>query len=162
MEDGHLERGGISRDRPRRGCHLRRQRRLQMENPIRRQFRYRPCVVNNHVDFNSYRSLTPSRSSSNRSAFFRNYSFSAKHQSRLSLTASTSSLSVPTAPSIFSIGSFAALPKNDTTRFSLSALPLASSRLCSTSTLLGCIGQDSASSCDMAVWWTARTSAGAG
>jgi hypothetical protein len=157
-----MERRGISRDRSCRGCYLRRQRRFQMEDPIRRQSRYMPCVMNSHVDFNSYRSLTPSRSSSNRSAFFRNYSFSAKHQSRLSLTASTSSLSVHTAPSISSIGSFAASLKHDMMKSSLSVLPLASFRLCSTSTLLGCIGQDSASSCDMAVWWMVRTSAEAG
>jgi hypothetical protein len=162
MEDGHLERGGISRDRPRRGCYLRRQRRLQMENPIRRQFRYGSCIVNGHADINSDRSRIPSRLSSNPSAFFRNYSFSAKRQSRLSSTASTSSLSVPTAPSISSIGSSAASLKHDTTISSPSALPLASSRLCSTSTLLGCIGQDSASSCGMAVWWMVKTSAGAG
>jgi hypothetical protein len=151
MEDGNMERGGISRDRSCRGCHLRRQRRLQMEDPIRRQFPYRLCRGNSHADFNSYRSLTPSRLSSNPSAFFRNYSSSAKRQSRLSSTASTSSLSVPTAPSISSIGSSAASLKHDTTISSPSALPLASSRLCSTSTLLGCIGQDSASSCDMVV-----------
>jgi hypothetical protein len=157
-----MERGGISRDRSCRGCHLRRQRRLQMENPIRRQSRYALSAVNSHADINSYRSLTPSRLSSNRSAFFRNYSSFAKRQSRLSSTASTSSLSVPTAPSISSIGSFAASPKHDTTTSSLSALPLASSKRCSTSTLLGCIGQDSASSCDTAVWWTARISVEAG
>jgi hypothetical protein len=162
MEDGHLERGGISRDRPRRGCYLRRQRRLQMENPIRRQFRYGSCIVNGHADINSDRSRIPSRLSSNPSAFFRNYSFSAKRQSRLSLTASTSLLSVPTAPSISSIGSFAASPKHGTTTSSPSALPLASFRRCSTSTLPGCIGQDSASSCDTAVLWMARTSAEAG
>jgi hypothetical protein len=161
MEDGHLERGGISRDRPCRGCYLCRQRRLQMENPIRCQFRYALCVMDSHADI-SNRSLTPSRSSSNPSAFFRNYSFSAKRQSRLSSTASTSSLSVHTAPSISSIGSFAASLKHDTTISSPSALPLASSRRCSTSTLLGYIGQDSASSCDMVVWWMVRTSAGAG
>jgi hypothetical protein len=161
MENWALERGGLNRERTRRGCYLRGQGRLQMEILVRCQFCWALFCQNRHADI-LYRSLTPSRSSSNRSAFSHNYSSSAKPQSRLLSTASISLLSALTAPSISSIGSFAALPKNDTTTSSLSVLPLASSRLCSTSTLLGYTGQDSASSCDMAVWWMERTSAEAG
>jgi hypothetical protein len=90
MEDGHLERGGIHRERSYRSCHLRGQGRLQMEDNIRRQFRYVLYDVDSHADANSYRSPTPSRSSSNPSASFRNYSSSAKPQSRPSSTASIS------------------------------------------------------------------------
>ena len=120
------------------------------------------CVLKRAMLTIPNRSPTPSRSSSNRSAFSHNYSFCARPRSRPSSTASISLHSALTAPSISSIGSFAASPKSDTKISSLSALPSASFRLCSTSTLLGYIGQDSASSCDTVVWSMARTLAEAG